>query len=157
MEYYKFLRQYVGHQPIQLVGAGVLIYKNNKILLQRRTDNRTYGKHGGVVDLYESTEECARRELTEEIGVKVGKLTLLGVYSGREMTVEYMNGDIANYVDIVYITDELLNEPSPDNYETDGVEWFDIDALPDNINKNDREPINDLVKYLKERQSCSKN
>lgn len=150
MEYYKFLREYVGHRPIQLVGAGVLIYRDNRILLQRRTDNHTYGKHGGIVDIFESVEECARRELREEINAKVGKLTLFGVYSGREQTVEYKNGDIANYVDIVFITDELLSEPDPDKNETDDVRWFDIDDLPENINPNDRAPIYDLARYLKE-------
>ncbi|SPU40570.1 NUDIX hydrolase [Lysinibacillus capsici] len=36
MEYYKFLRQYVGHQPIILPGSVVLILNSeNEILLQK--------------------------------------------------------------------------------------------------------------------------
>ena len=31
MEYYKYLRQFVGHDPIMLVGAGVIIYKENNL------------------------------------------------------------------------------------------------------------------------------
>ena len=154
MEYYKYIRKYVGHEPIMLVGSAVLIYQGSKILLQKRHDNGCWGKHGGVADLYENVENTARRELMEEIGVSVGKLSLLGVYSGKEYTVKYANGDIANYVDVVFYTDELIGTPVPDNNEVDEVMWFDIDDLPESINRNDREPILDLVKLLKERKNA---
>lgn len=154
MEYYKYLRRYVGHIPIMLVGSAVIIFKGSKILLQKRRDNGCWGKHGGVVDLYENVEETARRELMEEIGVSVGGLSLLGVYSGKEYTVEYANGDVANYVDIVFYSDEMTGTPVPDNNEVGEVRWFDIDDLPVNINKNDRKPIMDLVKLLKENNNA---
>lgn len=37
VEYYQFLRQYVGHQPIILPGSAVIILNNaNEVLLQKK-------------------------------------------------------------------------------------------------------------------------
>lgn len=148
MEYYKFLREHVGHQPIMLVGAGVIIYKDDMILLQRRKDDKCWGKHGGIVEIWENTVDTVRRELREEINVSVGELTLFGVYSGADYRVEYDNGDVVNYVDVVYTANQLLDEPSPDNVETLEVRWFHKDALPEDIHPTDRAPIMDLAKTL---------
>lgn len=149
MEYYKFLRQHVGHEPIMLAGSGVIIYKENKVLLQKRADDKCWGYHGGIVEIGESTEEAVRRELIEEIGVKVGKLRLFNVYSGKDQWVHYDNGDIVNYVDIVYITDELIGTPQPDNAEALDCEWFDIDDLPDNIHSTNKKALSDFAAWYK--------
>ena len=148
MEYYKFLRRHVGHQPIMLVGAGVIIYKDDMILLQKRADDKCWGKHGGIVEMWENTEDTVRRELSEEINVRVGKLKLFGVYSGKDYRVEYDNGDVVNYVDVVYTTDELLDDPTPDNGETLECHWFHKDALPEDIHPTDRAPIIEFAKSL---------
>jgi 8-oxo-dGTP diphosphatase len=40
-----------------------------------------YALPGGFVEIGESVEQACRRELMEETGVKVGRLSLIGVYS----------------------------------------------------------------------------
>lgn len=144
------MRQFIGHQPLMLVGSGVILYQGRKILLQRRADDNTFGKHGGIMDIEEHAEEACRREVLEEIGLKVGKLTLFGVYTGPEMTVQYPNGDIANYTDIVYVSDDFDGTPVLADGEAAELCWFDIDALPENLHPTDRKPILDFVNRLKE-------
>ena len=150
MEYYKRMRQYIGHQPLMLVGSGVILYKGREILLQRRADDNTYGKHGGIMDIEERAEDACRREVLEEIGLSVGQLKLFGVYTGPEMTTHYPNGDVANYTDIVYISDDFEGTPRLADGEAAELCWFDIDALPENLHHTDRKPIIDFVNYLKE-------
>lgn len=76
MEYYKYLRQYVGHQPIILPGSVVIILNEQKeVLLQKRHDG-TWGLPGGLMDLGESFEEVAKREVFEETGLVVEKFNI---------------------------------------------------------------------------------
>ena len=72
-DYIKNIRKKVGHDRIIIVGAGVLIYKDNMVLLQKRKDDLSWSTHGGSVDLGENVEDAARRELKEERGKIYGK------------------------------------------------------------------------------------
>ena len=150
MEYYKEIRKLIGHRPLMLVGSGVILYQGCKLLLQRRSDDQTFGKHGGIMDIEERAEDACRREVLEEIGLRVGKLQLFGVYTGPEMTVQYPNGDVANYTDIVYVSDDFDGTPILADGEAAELRWFDVDALPENLHPTDRKPILDFANYLKE-------
>ena len=64
MSYIKELRKYVGHTPILTAGVGLFVFNNeNKILMQLRTDYNQWGFPGGSMELGESFEEVASREL----------------------------------------------------------------------------------------------
>lgn len=150
-EYYKEMRNFIGHRPLMLVGSGVILYRGRKVLLQKRSDDGCWGKHGGVMDYEEFAEDACRREVLEEIGLKVGKLTLFGVYTGPQMTVTYPNGDIANYTDIVYISNDFEGEVALKDGEAKDICWFDVDDLPENLHPTDRAPILDFADTLLEK------
>ncbi|CAG7914395.1 hypothetical protein SSCS72_02194 [Mammaliicoccus sciuri] len=60
MDYISSLRDKVGHAPVILVGALVLIFnKDKQVLLQLRSDNESWGLPGGTMELGESFEEAA--------------------------------------------------------------------------------------------------
>lgn len=103
------------------------------------------------MDYEEVAEDACRREVLEEIGLRVGKLTLFGVYTGPEMTVTYESGDIANYTDIVYVSDDFAGEPAFADGEAAELCWFDIDALPENLHSTDRRPILEFAEQLRKR------
>ncbi|HCQ90626.1 MAG TPA: DNA mismatch repair protein MutT, partial [Clostridium sp.] len=95
MNYVEELRSIVGHRPLILVGAVVIIIDNrNRILLQKRktTSYGMWGIPGGLMELGESTEDTARREVLEETGLTVGKVKLIDVFSGPESLVKVPNG-----------------------------------------------------------------
>ena len=48
MGYIESIRKKIGHDEIIAVGAGVFIYQNEKVLLQRRKDNLCWSMHGAV-------------------------------------------------------------------------------------------------------------
>jgi ADP-ribose pyrophosphatase YjhB (NUDIX family) len=70
MSYIKMLRSLVGQIPLIVVGAGVLIVNTEKgLLLEKRKDNGLWGIIGGIMEIGESIEETAKREVFEETGL----------------------------------------------------------------------------------------
>ena len=103
MNHIKELRKLIGHRPILMVGAGVLIQDEHQhLLLLKRTDNYKWGLPGGAVEPGESVEEAVRRETMEETGLSILDMELFGVFSGPELFYEYPNGDQVYNVSIIY-------------------------------------------------------
>lgn len=64
----------VGKNSRPLVGMGVMVIKDGKVLIGRRKGSHAEGQWGfpgGHLELNESFEECAKREVFEETGVKI--------------------------------------------------------------------------------------
>jgi len=118
LEYVKTMRQYIGTRPLLLCGASVIFFDDrNQVLMLKRADNRGWCFPGGLVELGESTEETARREVFEETGLAVKNLDLFDVFFGEELHDVYPNGDEVYIVDVIYRTSEYegrvtINEES---------------------------------------------
>ncbi|MEI5906429.1 NUDIX hydrolase [Bacillus spongiae] len=130
MEYYKYLRQYVGHKPLILPGSVVIILnEQNEVLLQKRHDG-CWGLPGGLMDLGESFEEVAKREVFEETGLIVENLKLLNVFSGSEYYLKVPNGDELYSVTAVYYSSDISGDMKIDYNESEKIEYFSMCHLP---------------------------
>ncbi|MFI2128760.1 NUDIX hydrolase [Lysinibacillus fusiformis] len=133
MEYYKYLRQYVGHRPIILPGSVVIILnEQNEVLLQKRYDGY-WGLPGGLMDLGESFEEVAKREVFEETGLVVENLKLLNVFSGSEYYLKVPNGDELYSVTAVYYTRDVSGDMKIDYNESEKMQYFSMNNLPNEL------------------------
>lgn len=104
MGYILDLRKELGHRPLIMSGAGaVIINKDNRILLQKRADNGFWGLPAGSMELGESFEACARREVMEETGLVMDKMELFATESGSETHYVYPNGDEVYIAAVYYI------------------------------------------------------
>ena len=148
-EYIKSLRTYVGHMPILMCGASVIVYKDGHVLLQRRADNGCWSYHGGAVELGERVEDAAARELFEETGLRADGLQLYGVFSGEGYAYTYPNGDMVHNVDTVFICEDYEGEPVSDNSETTALRWFSVFDIPESISPPTRVP---LMQFMQEKQ-----
>lgn len=138
MGYIMDLRKFVGHSPLIMAGAGVIIInEQNQILLQKRSDNKCWGIIGGSIELGETLEETAKREAFEEAELKIFDLKLFNVYSGEHSYYKYPNGDEVYNVATIYTTHNYSGIPTPDLVETIALNFFDITEIPDNINPPD--------------------
>lgn len=146
MEYFKYLRQHVGHQPIILPGSVVIIINNkNEILLQEK-HNGYWGLPGGLMNLGESFEEVAKREVFEESGLIVENLKLLNVYSGSQYYLKVSNGDELYSATAVYYTKDVSGKIKIDYSESKDIKYFKTDHLPNEITDTDKGFIDDYLK-----------
>jgi 8-oxo-dGTP pyrophosphatase MutT (NUDIX family) len=63
MSYLKDLRKIVGNMPLLSAGATVIVMKDERLLLNLRSDTLAWGIPGGAMELGETFEETASREL----------------------------------------------------------------------------------------------
>jgi ADP-ribose pyrophosphatase YjhB (NUDIX family) len=135
MGYIEDLRKFIGHQPIILVGVAVaVINETGQFLLQKRQDGQ-WGVPGGFIELGESTEDAGRREVLEETGLEIGKVELIGVFSGKQHHVKLPNGDEFYPVTVAYVTRDILGgELQADGVETSEARFFSVNELPDKLN-----------------------
>ncbi|WP_164170418.1 NUDIX hydrolase [Ruminococcus flavefaciens] len=125
------LRKKIGSRPVIMAGAGViLLNEKNEILLGRRTDNDYWDYPAGSMEIGESFEECARREVFEETGLTCGKLEYFMELSGEDTFYEYPNGDQVYLAVIIYICRDFSGELKVQEEEVYEQRFFPIDRLP---------------------------
>ena len=150
--YIKTIRQKIGHDMLLVVGAGALPYRNGRVLLQLRRDNGCWAINGGSMEIGETSEQVARRELFEETGLTAGKLEFLGVYSGEDMLYTYPNGDRVCVVAIIFTCTDFSGELSAQESEVSELRWFDINDIPASINPPDLRPVSDFIETMNNRR-----
>lgn len=120
------LRKIVGHRTlIQCAASIICVNEQGELLLGRRTDNHKWGYAGGAVEIDENVEDCARRELYEEMGIVAGKLELFYINSGPETHYTYPNGDEVSNVEIIYICRDYSGEIRRQVEEIEEIRYFD--------------------------------
>ncbi|RUS45834.1 NUDIX hydrolase [Cohnella sp. AR92] len=135
MGYIMDLRKAVGTRPLIMVGSCVLIFNNEgHLLLQRRTDSLDWGTIGGSLELGESLEEAASRELYEEAGLRAKSFKFITVLSGEDMYYRYPHGDEIYNVTAVYEAIEVEGMPKINDNEGLELNYFSLEEPIPNLN-----------------------
>ncbi|MEI6842907.1 MAG: NUDIX hydrolase [bacterium] len=112
------------------VGVGVIVIRDNKVLLGKRKGSHgegTWSFPGGHLEFFETIEDCARRELAEETGLRlvcIGRSTFT-----NDMFVAEGKHYITIFVQAYYYTggEPMVKEPD----KCEGWEWFEWEHLPE--------------------------
>ena len=112
------------------VGVGVMVIKDGRVLLGKRKGSHGAGEYawpGGHLECMESFEVCAKREVMEETGIKIGDIHFLRILNLKDYPPKH-------YVDIGLMAQWKSGEPKimePERCE--GWNWYDMDKLPEPI------------------------
>lgn len=149
MGYILDLRKSLGHQPLILTGAGAAIINDKgEILLGKRSDNGFWDIPAGSMELGESFEECARREVAEETGLTCGRLDYLMEMSGKDTFYTYPNGDQIYDAVLFYICFDYSGELKVQEDEVLEQAFFDLDKLPEPLAPNMAKILKKVKEYL---------
>lgn len=145
MDYILQLRQYIGHRPILLVGAAILLVdQQNRLLMMKRSDNHSWGIPGGAIEPGEPLEIAAKREAFEETNLEIDGMTLFGAFSGPELYYKYPNGDEVHNVSVVYLSRAWHGEIKL-NAEHSEWKWFAAGEIPENVSP----PIKPVIEQFR--------
>ncbi|SFD27379.1 nucleotide triphosphate diphosphatase NUDT15 [Pseudoalteromonas denitrificans] len=110
------------------VGVGVIIVRNNQILLGERIGSHganTWATPGGHLEMGECIEACAKREVLEETGLSLDSVKKLG------FTNDIFEAEDKHYVTLFVISssqegEAQVREPN----KCKQWQWFNFNALP---------------------------
>ena len=140
---------YTYKYPRPSVTADCIVFTKEpdaKVLLIQRADEPYKGSWafpGGFMNMDETTEQCAIRELEEETGLKLCKIHQIGAYSrvdrdprGRTVTVAYLA--------VIDAPREVIGQ-----VDAAKAEWFLLSDLP-HLAFDHYDIIQDAIKVYKE-------
>ena len=110
------------------VGIGICLVRDKKILLGRRLNSHgkgTWSFPGGHLEMNETWEECAEREVFEETDLIIRNIRFAGV------TNDIFLSDHKHYITVFMIADYekgTLKVKEPEKCEE--WHWFEWDKLP---------------------------
>ena len=128
MDYIHELRRLIGPRKIILNCAGAIIVRDGRILFQRRADNGKWGLIGGLVEMNETYEQAALREIREETGLEVKLDSFLGIFHNHDMV--WSNGDAAHVISAMFTASIVDGDPRIDE-ESLELRFFGTDELPE--------------------------
>jgi ADP-ribose pyrophosphatase YjhB (NUDIX family) len=74
--------------------SAVVVDRDNRILLQRRSDSGNWALPGGAMDIGETLAQSLIREVKEETGFDVRPDRIVGIYSDPRHVAAYDDGEV---------------------------------------------------------------
>jgi len=122
----------------------IIIDKKKKVILEDRRLIKKHGEHwsffGGIIEKGETKEQALKREIYEELKLKITKPKFFKKYS---FTVKEL--DLTYYMFIFHLSNQLLKP-----HKKAGIKQFTIkQALRLRITDIDKRILKDVKKYIK--------
>jgi len=147
--YKNYLKQ-IDHATAIRLGVGLLLYFEDKLLLEQRSDCEKWGLVGGGVEIGEIVEDTAVRECFEETSLKLKKekLEFFGLYSDiKQSRVIQYDDNCFHAIDIIYsyklLEKDLTLKKSRESLD---ISFYSIKNLPKDLVPPARDPIEDFIK-----------
>ncbi|MEU4555322.1 NUDIX domain-containing protein [Micromonospora violae] len=83
--------------------AAIVTDQHGRVLLQRRTDSGNWSLPGGAMDIGETLQQCAVREVKEETGLDIEITGLLGIYTDPHHVIAFPDGEVRQEFTVTYL------------------------------------------------------
>ncbi len=151
--YTSMMRELIGHRTIIQCAASIIcVDDRGRILMGRRSDNHMWGYSGGSVEIDEYVEDCAKRELYEEMGLVADEMELFFINSGPETHYIYPNGDEVSNVEIIYICRKWHGDIKMQDGEMEEIRFFSTDEIDLSVISPPIRPV--IRQYLKQKENA---
>lgn len=97
------------------------------------------------MELGESIEETAKREIKEETNLSIDNLKLINVYSGQDHYIKQPNGDEFYVVVNAFFAEYFEGELIVNRSESLEFEFIDLNEIPDSLAKSHKPIIRDFI------------
>ena len=125
-------KQFTYKHPHPSVAADVVVLspdggEMSVLLIQRKNEpfKGCWAFPGGFMEIDESAEAAARRELKEETGIQVGQIMQVGAYTKVDRDPR---GRVVSIAYVAYLDKRIEPQAGDDAAK---AQWFPINALPD--------------------------
>lgn len=115
---------------VHVAASGIVYNGRGEVLLENRADNGWWGLPGGHVDVGESVEQAAMREILEETGIRTRVRRLVGIYSDPRFKVIGAYSDGLIHFVVVIFECEYLSGDLEVSKESVDVRYFPTHNLP---------------------------
>ena len=109
------------------VGIGVMVFRDGKVLLGKRKNSHGAGEFafpGGHLEYMEGFEECAKREVFEETGLRISNIRFQFLSNIKHYAPKH-------YVHIGLIADWIEGEAEVKEAEKcESWDWYELKNLP---------------------------
>lgn len=147
--YLNDIRKYVGHAPLLTVGTWLLVINDQKeVLMQLRSDFNSWDFPGGTMELGETIEDVAKRELKEETNLEVDELEIIDVFSGEDTYRKYPNNDELYVVSVLCVVRKFHGKLNINDKESKILKWFPFDKIPENLSPATKKFIDRIIPHL---------
>ena len=126
--------------PSVSVRAIILNETKDKVLMVRESNSGTYSFPGGWADLYDSPGQTAINESSQEAGADIEIVRLVGVLNRTPFKTGV---HVPEY--LVVFEAKLKGTLHEHEYETDDVNWFDLNRLPPMSRKVAKQEIDRII------------
>ena len=110
-------------KPAVAVG---MLNGEGKVLLTRRRDSENWTMPGGTMEIDESVEQCAVREVKEETGLIATVKCVIGTYTNPDNIISYSDGEVRREFSILVRAEVAEGELKIDDESTE-IGWFSFD------------------------------
>ena len=126
--------------PSVSVRAIILNENKDKVLMVRESNSGTYSFPGGWADLYDSPGQTAINESSQEAGADIELVRLVGVLNRTPFKTGV---HVPEY--LVVFEAKLKGQLHEHEYETDDVNWFNLNELPPMSRKVAKQEIDRII------------
>jgi len=126
------------------IGCGGIIIKENKVLLIRRINAKTFNEMwanpGGKIEDGESVENACIRELHEELGIKIRIIRKISEY--HDYKNNELFGKYTGFLVTIESGEPMIKEPN----KIAELKYWSLNDLPNNIAPYTTQYLKDLHK-----------